>query len=213
MKIYWKRIAGLALMVAFFGIVLASTGYSVTYTACVNNVTISENISVNNTMVPTLYDCPNGCDVTNGRCYDVDWGYALLGVLAFIVFICSMFWISNYFKPKPSKNTEMHPDGTVTEGEEMNLFMYIVSFGFLCAGLLILGFLLSFIGGLTTGFSHNAGTATISSSLYSFSSLWFFLSSLFILGGLMLFIIAVLFYTIKWWQYNTFKKKQERDGV
>jgi hypothetical protein len=192
-------------------LLILASGYSAVGTGCLDNRTVQKNITLNGEMQNITIDCPYGCDPTSNDCYEVDTTYGILGVMAFLIFIVVMLWLAHYFKPKPEKKITQKEDGSLEETQEINLFMQILSFGFVGIAILTLGFLFSFIGGMGSKFTSSYHE-TVSLSLYQYSELWLTLSYLFIFGGLMAFIILIIYSVFRWYQYKTWEKKSRKDG-
>jgi hypothetical protein len=89
--------------VAIILALLAVTGFSQNYTACIDASNMQQNfsISVNNNMtnVSITTSCQFGCDMDQGKCNTPDFGFAGLIIVGLLSFTIIMFWLSHYFKP------------------------------------------------------------------------------------------------------------------
>jgi len=166
-------------LLTVFMVLLSSSGYSAVGTNCLNNQTILDNTSFDGTLHNSSYVCDYGCDQTLNRCRTVDVGYGaiVLGVLIF--FVCVMFFLSWYFKPKSGE-----------EGE-IDLGAIGLSFFWLFIGLLgILGMLF-----FVSGVGANMISAFIGSSvewIKTFTTIYSYLLGVFFVFFFVLYIKALL---------------------
>lgn len=149
-------------------ILLMSTGLSQNYTSCVDPLNIQQNFSIlvngNNTNISVTTACQYGCDQTIGICKSPEVGSSAVGLTALAFFTVMCFWLSHFFKNKPSIDVE----GNLIE---MSMWQDLGSMAFLFTGLISLWFTLSYTASTMLGF-NSAPLNSIANAVIAASSVY-----------------------------------------